>query len=110
MTDSNTFPDGLDPNLSCDLPADIAPFLRELPPRRDDFKRFDVRTDGEGTVTFHLTREALEAVAGSSDPSTPRIVLDHWERIEALCRAKYDPLLTPAEGWVLNAGDVPAND
>ena len=110
MSESNTFLDGLDSSLACDLPAGIGPLLRQLPPIRDDFKRFDVRIDGGGTVTFHVKREALEAVAGSSEPSTTRIMLDHWERIEALCRGKYDPLLTPADGWVLNASDVPAND
>ena len=110
MSESNTFPDGLDPNIACDLPANIRPHLRTLPPRRDDLKRFGMRLDGGGTVSFYLTRDALEAIAGSAEPSTTRIMLDHWERIEALCRAKYDPLLTPGEGWVLNASDVPAND
>ena len=107
MTESNTFPD---PNIADYLPADSEPDPRKLPPRRDDLKRFSVRLDGGGTVSFYVTREALEAVAGSAEPSTPRIMQDHWQEIEALCRAKYDPLLKPADGWVLKASDVPAND
>ncbi len=89
-------------------PLHVASFLGALPPappNRRALGSFCIVIDRK-IVSFRVTRAALEAVAGSSEPSSPRIAIDHFDTIERHCRALHASGVVPIKGWVLDVDNL----
>ena len=91
-------------------PAHVAAWITALPPtgmppNKLPVGHFGVKIDGV-TVSFRITRAALVAIDGGDDLSSSALLQLHEAEVERQCRALYAGGERPANGWVLDAGDV----